>query len=202
MFTCEFCSDIRKNAISLSQHRVRCKSNPNRKLSGFGKVKFDAWNKGLSKDTDSRVALQANTLRVRLETGETKQSKKTPDGLRRLSEAAKANGLGGYRPHPNKGQWYGGTWFDSKWEVRVATSLDENDISWERPKSGFVWTDSGNKYYPDFYLPDFDVYLDPKNSYLRVKDAVKIAEAQIRNSIRVVVLEEHQLEWSQIKTLL
>ena len=50
------------------------------------------------------------------------------DGLRRLSEAAKTRGLGGYRPHPNKGIWYKNTWFDSKWEVQVAESLDESSV--------------------------------------------------------------------------
>jgi hypothetical protein len=126
----------------------------------------------------------------------------TEAGRKKLSDSAKARNLGGYRPHPNRGQWYRDTWFDSKWEVRVAESLDENSIQWQRPKIGFVWTDLGNKYYPDFYLPDFDVYLDPKNSYLQTKDANKISQAQQRNAIRVIVLGEQQLEWSQIKTLL
>jgi hypothetical protein len=33
----------------------------------------------------------------------------------------------------------------------------------------FIWKDNtGNehRYYPDFYLPEYDVYLDSKNDYL------------------------------------
>ena len=30
------------------------------------------------------------------------------------------------------------------------------------------------KYYPDFYLTDFDVYLDPKNDYIVKQDKEKI----------------------------
>ena len=123
-------------------------------------------------------------------------------GLARLSELAKARSLGGYRPHPNKGERYNDMWFDSKWEVKVAQSLDEHGIKWSRPRNGFVWTDSGRKYYPDFYLPEFDVYLDPKNSYLQVKDAEKLTEAQKRNNIKVLMLSESQLSWEDIKTLL
>lgn len=87
---------------------------------------------------------------------------------------------------------------DSFWEVRVASSLDEHGVRWERPREGFVWNDSGNKYYPDFFLPDYDVYLDPKNAYLRGVHAEKISSAERRNGIRVLVLTEEQLDWKTI----
>lgn len=124
------------------------------------------------------------------------------EGLKKLSDLAKARGLGGYRPHPNKGQRYNNVWFDSNWEVKVAQSLDAHGISWTRPKNGFVWSDSGRKYYPDFYLPEYDVYLDPKNSYLQTKDLTKIHQAQQRNNIKVLMLSESQLNWEVIQTLL
>lgn len=144
--------------------------------------------------------------RLKLNTRSIKESQQFVDsknmhseeGLKRLSEAAKKNGLGGYRPHPNRGQRYNGIWFDSTWEVRVAKSLDENNIKWERPKIGFQWTDEGRKYYPDFYLPDYNVYLDPKNPYLQQQDKQKIQEAQQRNNIKVLLLDETQLEWNKI----
>lgn len=126
----------------------------------------------------------------------------TDDGLKSLSDCAKKRGLGGYRPHPNKGQMYKEIWFDSKWEVVVAKSLDENNIEWIRPKIGFVWTDDGKKYYPDFYLPEYDVYLDPKNPYLMIKDKPKIDESQKRNGISVLLLSEEQLNWNTIKNLI
>jgi transposase len=126
----------------------------------------------------------------------------TPEGLARLSELAKSRSLGGYRPHPNRGERYNDVWFDSKWEVKVAKSLDEHHIKWERPKKGFVWNDAGRKYYPDFYLPEFNVYLDPKNSYLQMKDLEKITQAQHRNNVKVLMLSESQLSWEEIQRLL
>ncbi len=54
---------------------------------------------------------------------------------------------------------------DSSWEEALAKRLDEMNIEWERPKP-VVWVDSEGKshnYFPDFYLNDHDVYLDPKN---------------------------------------
>lgn len=126
----------------------------------------------------------------------------TEEKKQKLSKLAKDRGLGGYRPHPNKGKLYNGIWFDSNWEVQVAKSLDENKVKWIRPKIGFIWTDNGNKYYPDFYLCDYDIYLDPKNDYLIKQDKVKIEQAIKRNGIRVIVLNSNQLNWNEIKMLM
>ena len=143
----------------------------------------------------TRTNAEANKLKA-------KTMKFSTEGLKKLSDLAKSRNLGGYRPHPNKGQYYKNIWFDSKWEVDVAKSLDEHNIKWTRPKQGFVWTDSNRKYYPDFYLCDYDVYLDPKNDYLIKKDQIKIFEAQKRNNIKVIMLNKQQLTWETIKTLL
>ena len=85
--------------------------------------------------------------------------------------------------------------------MKLAKSLDEHGISWIRPKVGFLWNDQGNRYYPDFYLPDFNVYLDPKNNYLRKIDKYKIDNVQLRNNIRVLVLSEEQLDWQNIASM-
>lgn len=56
---------------------------------------------------------------------------------------------------------------ESSWEVEIAIWLDENNIKWTRP-AHIPWIDSSGKhrkYFPDFYLPEYNVYLDPKNSY-------------------------------------
>lgn len=92
----------------------------------------------------------------------------------------------------------------SSWEVKVAESLDKNNISWTRPLP-LPWIDKENKahkYYPDFYLPDFDVYLEPKNDYLRKKDADKIFRVRIQNDVVIKVLNKDQLIWRVIKRLI
>lgn len=54
---------------------------------------------------------------------------------------------------------------ESSWEVEVANLLIKKNIEWIRPK--FIkWVDNKGttrRYFPDFYLPKFNVYLDPKN---------------------------------------
>lgn len=57
---------------------------------------------------------------------------------------------------------------DSSWEIALAKRLDELNISWTRPKP-IKWIDKNNKlrnYFPDFYLVDYNIYLDPKNPYV------------------------------------
>jgi DNA-binding transcriptional MerR regulator len=122
----------------------------------------------------------------------------TDSGRKRLSDSAKRRKCGGYKPHPNRGQRYNGVWFDSNWEVDVAKSLDKHLVEWQRPKTGFQWSDCGKRYYPDFYLPEYDIFLDPKNPFLMIQDEQKIKEAQRRNGIRVILLNKSELEWQTI----
>lgn len=63
---------------------------------------------------------------------------------------------------------------------------------------------------PDFYLPEFDVYLDPKNDYLienvneftGMTDVEKIQRAAMENNIRVLILNKDCLTWDKIKELI
>lgn len=50
------------------------------------------------------------------------------------------------------------------------------NIEWIRPKY-IKWVDKNQKerlYYPDFYLPEQSVYLDPKNKYCMERDQEKL----------------------------
>lgn len=206
---CKHCDKECKNPNAHRNHERLCKLNPDRQQSAIVKYNQELgngnrvpWNKGLSKETDDRIKKHGAALSERFKNGELVKPSFSEQQIAELSARAKKNGLGGYRPHPNRGSYYNGVWFDSNWEVQVAKSLDAANVRWSRPKNGFVWNDKGNKYYPDFYLEDYDVYLDPKNPYLMKKDNTKITEAQSRNNIRVMVLTEDQLDWAAIKTLL
>jgi hypothetical protein len=65
---------------------------------------------------------------------------------------------------------YKGVNLESSWELKVAEELDRLNIQWERPTS-IPWEDAKGTlrlYYPDFYLPEYDLYLDPKNEHCMV----------------------------------
>ena len=98
---------------------------------------------------------------------------------------------------------YKGISLDSSFELIVAKELDKYGISWVRPKS-LIWIDIKQKrrYFPDFYLPVFDVYLDPKNAYLIKKDRRKIQLVRKYNKVKVLVLSEKNLTWDKIQKVI
>lgn len=83
---------------------------------------------------------------------------------------------------------------DSSWEEALAIRLDELDVNWSRP-SPIKWVDRQglhHNYFPDFYLSDTDVFLDPKNPQaLKVqKDKIECLTEQIKNLIIITSLED------------
>lgn len=65
---------------------------------------------------------------------------------------------------------------ESTWELKIAELLDDQKINWIRPDP-IPWNDGSKNrlYFPDFYLPEFDIYLDPKNPYCLLLDKQKLA---------------------------
>jgi hypothetical protein len=56
-------------------------------------------------------------------------------------------------------------------------------------------------YFADFYLPEYDLYLDPKNDYKAKLDADKIRKVIEQNNVRVFVLLKTQLTKEYITSL-
>lgn len=72
---------------------------------------------------------------------------------------------------------YKGIMLDSSWEYELAKRLDEQNIEWIRP-GPLPWLDKEgitHNYFPDFYLPKYDVFLDPKNP-----QAIKVQEKKLK----------------------
>lgn len=122
-----------------------------------------------------------------------------------LSRTASNNPMMGGNKNNKAHGWYnsphaGKVWLESSYELKVAQELDSNNISWCRPS--YLPYNNGKKYFADFYLVKYDIYLDPKNDYLILKDAEKIEAVEKENSVRVLVLDKNNLVWSKIKNLL
>lgn len=80
---------------------------------------------------------------------------------------------------------YKGILLDSSWELAMAERLDNLQIKWIRPEP-IKWVDLEGKtrnYFPDFYLPEHDLYLDPKNpqAYKSQKDKIECLKKQLTN---------------------
>lgn len=88
---------------------------------------------------------------------------------------------------------------DSSWEEALAKRLDELSVSWERPEP-IQWIDLAGRtrnYFPDFYLPQQQLYLDPKNYGARLVQKEKLLWLQA-NRNDVIIL--HTLEECKVFT--
>lgn len=91
---------------------------------------------------------------------------------------------------------YNGIMLDSTWELELARRLDEQNIRWERP-APIKWIDedgSIHNYFPDFFLPDHNLYIDPKNPYAYKVQEKKINQLkkQLTNLIFLTTLKDIQ----------
>ncbi len=84
---------------------------------------------------------------------------------------------------------------DSTWEVALAKKLDELEIKWHRDENMILEyrTVRGRKrkYIPDFYLPDYNLYVEVKGYWTdaarhKMKDVVE------RNQVEMLFLESLQ----------
>jgi hypothetical protein len=81
---------------------------------------------------------------------------------------------------------------DSTWEVAMAERLDHLKIEWERKEDMKLtyYSKTGRKrnYIPDFYLPDYDTYIEVKG-YWTDAARYKMESVQSTNPVKIVILE-------------
>ena len=81
---------------------------------------------------------------------------------------------------------------DSSWEVECAKKLDELGVKWERTEDiKLKYIDKRaqtRNYIPDFYLPDYDMYLEVKG-YWTTPARWKMRSVMDRNPGKIRLLE-------------
>ena len=181
IYICKYCGKQCKNKNSLVQHEIRCKENPDRiiyqynNFNNFGRI---PWNKGLTKETDERLKIQGETFKQKYKDGKIKiwsdgLNKETDERIKNSSikiqntidKKLKDNN---WHNSYNLKYCYKDFTFDSYWEVLFAQFLDKYNILWVRNTNysfEYIYKKSIHKYYPDFYLPDFDLYIEIKGFF-------------------------------------
>jgi len=92
---------------------------------------------------------------------------------------------------------------ESSYELTLANDLNNHQVLWIRP-SFFWYIDQDNRrrrYYPDFYLPEYNTYLDPKNDYLIQVDSEKVYRTSTQNNVQIFILNKDQLSWEKIQKM-
>lgn len=212
-YKCPFCEkDYGKKGIGTHIWKTHTETgklhNPNR---GYENGTRDGWAKGLTKETDERIKKQGRTLSSQMKLGIVKlngyYSKKYHESAEHKINSSKG---GGYRE--KSGRSKGGyaldsfgkkVWLQSSFEIRCSKLLDELNIKWIRPSCLYYeMDDKTKKYFPDFYLTEYDIYLDPKNNYLANIDKDKINAVIEQNDVFVHILLEKDLNKDSLKGLL
>ena len=195
MLICKFCAKECKNLNSHSNHQRLCPQNKDRNYVShtLGSAGHIVWNKGITGDPRcSRKGInKGNTV--------------SKEHKAKLSILAKERGLGGYQPNAGISKKFkvidsfgNEVCLQSTYELLCSKILNELNIQWLRPKA--LKYDS-KRYFADFYLPHYDLYLDPKNSYKAKLDKDKIEKVKAQNNVQVVILLEHELTIDFIKSL-
>lgn len=195
---CQFCSKECKNKKSLIQHEIRCNLNSNKikVVSNFisynEKVKdgevlkintnqfTKADNQGLPKpivsdDTKEKIGKKTKQQiwsQERRDNLSIAMIKATID----YPESYSANNVCGRTKLIEAVDSFGNnTKLNGSWEKIVADYLNINNIKWTnkiKEKIIYNWQNKDRIYYPDFYLPDYDMYIEVKG-YQRDRDIQK-----------------------------
>lgn len=75
-------------------------------------------------------------------------------------------------------------------EIEVAKILDNLNLNWNRNSKGFKYTTLlgiNRKYYPDFYLSDFDLYVEYKG-FVTPEMIHKMKDAQNKNNMKLLII--------------
>ncbi len=201
-YQCPYCEKKYKK-LGIGNHIFR--SHTERGKNFFTNITGKIWNKGLTKETDERVRKNAESIKQAfIKNGHPSIGKThSLESKQHLSKIAKERGIGGktYKKLYKYTMVCGKEiYMDSSYEIKVAEELDKNNIRWER-SAPMKWIDASNQkhnYHADFYLLDYNIYLDPKNDYLIKKDKDKIHRASTQNNVTIIVLSKRELEWNVI----
>jgi hypothetical protein len=181
---CPHCNIEVATLNSVAGHVKWCVSNPNRPSPKFVNGRT-SWNKGLTKDSNQSLKSMADKLSVLHASGVlttegivpyqgAPRSQETRELIsnKALSNKYQRKCKNSHEFTDKRGRKFT---FDSSWEDALAIRLDELDIVWDRPKPiEYEIDDKIRNYFPDFYLPDHDLYLDPKNPYCQQQQSAKI----------------------------
>jgi hypothetical protein len=186
---CRYCNKLCKNENSLRNHERLCKSNPGRQnivsnfisynkkrkelsipgTNQYIKAKENGITITMSDDTKRKIS---NKLKGRLLSESHKQRLKESMKLAVINnpESYSANNVSGRTPIIE----YNGFYLKGSWELLVAKYLDKLGIKWTNILDGisYMWNDNKHLYFPDFYLTEYDVYVEVKG-YERERDKCK-----------------------------
>lgn len=168
MYVCSFCQKICKKKNSLSNHKRRCELNPDKfpKQPFFDSLEYKEKQR---KKSLGRIA--SNETKEKLSFIVKKRFEDINERLKH-SKIMKQVVLDNPKSYSDKNIVgrskhfiIDGIRYNSTWEYIVAECLTKQKIKWIRTgikPENYYWNKSWHLYFPDFYLLDYDCYIEVK----------------------------------------
>lgn len=158
---CKFCLKECKNKNSHRNHERCCPKNNNRvyKNGMAGKKGGNQFTFAIANGLEKPI----NGMTGKRSPGKGLTPEIESERIRKISEKLSINNKGG------RSKWYevAGQSVQGTWERNVATKFEQLSIQWIKLKTNkdtlkYKMNGKIRSYTPDFYLPDYDVYVEVK----------------------------------------
>ena len=171
--SCEYCGQSRSSFLGLKIHETRCANNPLQKpklISEETRKKISNANKGKKMTDENRLKVSEGMKRAVLKHPEAYTSSNRGRVKQIIIDDVKLHG---------------------SWEVIFYTWAKENNLKPNRCLKGFdyFWNGKIRKYFPDFYLPDLNLYVEVKG-YETEQDREKWKQFPER----IIVLRKNEIQ--------
>ena len=171
-FYCVFCGKERKSRLSLVCHQAHCALNPQRKASNLGRF-LEKGHSGTNQyiKNPETVFSEASKAKIRQRlVGKPLSAKRRAAisvsmhraVLEGRQKTPKPGGITRKFAHTNwKGELEA---LQGSWELKLALFFDLNQIVWTKEIAGFdyLYQDVTRTYFPDFYLAEWNLYVEVK----------------------------------------
>lgn len=198
MYNCKFCKKECKNNNSLKQHEIRCKLNPQKIKVISNYIKYNEKIKSgeiineytnqytkakklglpkpeLSEETRKKLSIASKNRRWTEEQKRKHSETMTRVAIENPKSYSAENVCGRTKLVEVLDGLNNVTKVNGNWEYLVAEYLNNNNIKWtNKIEELFKYYYNGQyrRYYPDFYLIDYDTYIEVKG-YERPRDLLK-----------------------------
>jgi len=194
---CKYCNKLCKNNNSLAQHQIRCKENPNaisfvttnlvdhvNKIRSGEKKGENHFTKSkrlglpipiVSEETRKKIGDRNKNIIWTKEKRENHSKSMIKATINNPESYSSKNVCGRTKLIGVENSYGESTFVNGGWEKLFIDYLNLLKIKWTNKISEsifYMWEGKERRYYPDFYLPEFDIYVEVKG-YERERDREK-----------------------------
>ena len=188
MIKCPECNKELKSEIALRSHKWRAHTNEGKNHS------VPVWNKGLTKNDHPSIMaklIEVKKSKIHKYRKDFTSKPHTEEAKRKISQAMSINNKGG------RCKWYevSGQKVQGTWERDFAIELDKREIKWKKITEKkytlqYVMDGKVRHYSPDFYLEEFDTYIEIKGRWWgNDREKMKCVIEQ-HSDKRIVIIEK------------